>query len=361
MSGGLKATLDVRRSESFRLNVRLSVPAGRTTVLLGPNGAGKSTAVAALVGTVPLDAGHIELEGVILDDPANGTHVPTESRQVGVVFQDYLLFPHLSVLENVAFGPRSRGMRRTEARTRAWEWIERLKLDGLESHRPRDLSGGEAQRVALARTLAAEPRLLLLDEPLAALDVAARSQVRRTLAEHLGQFAGPRILITHDPVEASLFADEIAVIENGHVTQRGSVDDIRLKPRTRYAAEFGGLNFMRGNARDGRVYVGKHVLHVAEHEVAGPVLVTIRPRAISVHLNPPEGSYRNTWPTVVARIERLGHRVRLLTEAPLLLAVEVTAEASVELGLAPGSEIWLALKATEIGVQADSTAPGHIS
>ena len=359
MSGGLKATLDVRRSESFRLDIRLSVPAGRTAVLLGPNGAGKSTAIAALAGTLPLDAGRIELGGVVLDDTARGAHVPAESRQVGVVFQDYLLFPHLSVLENVAFGLRSSGMRRAEARGRAREWIERLELNGLEDRRPRDLSGGQAQRVALARTLAAEPRLLLLDEPLAALDVTTRSQVRRTLAEHLGRFAGPRILITHDPAEALLFADEISVVEEGRVTQTGTADDLRLRPRTRYAAELGGLNFIRGNARDGRVYVGNHVLHVAEHEVEGPVLVTIRPAAISVHLTPPEGSYRNSWPTVAARIERLGHRVRLLTEAPLPLTVEVTAEASEELGLAPGSKIWLALKATEVGIQADSTAPRH--
>ena len=212
--------------------------------------------------------------------------------------------------------------------------------------------------MALARTLAAEPRLLLLDEPLAALDVATRVQVRQTLIEHLGQFAGPRVLITHDPAEALLFADKINVVEDGHVTQTGTADDIRLRPRTRYAARFGGMNFIRGNARDGHVYVGKHVLHVAEREVEGPVLVTIRPSTISVHLTPPEGSYRNSWPTVAARIERLGHRVRLLTESPLPLAVEVTVEASEELGLAPGSAIWLALKATDVGVQAESTAPG---
>ncbi|MGD2071039.1 MAG: ATP-binding cassette domain-containing protein [Gemmatimonadota bacterium] len=361
MSGGLVATLDVRRSASFRVDVRLSVPAGRTAALLGPNGAGKSTAVAALAGILPLDAGRIELGGVVLDDPAAGVMVPPEHRRVGVVFQDYLLFPHLSVLDNVSFGPRSRGMGRTEARRRTREWIERLELSGLEDRRPGDLSGGQAQRVALARTLATEPDLLLLDEPLAALDVRTRSETRRVLAEHLRAFAGPRLLITHDPAEAFLLADEIHVLEDGRVTQSGTADDIHLRPRTRYAAELGGTNFLRGIARDGQVDADGHVLHVADHEIEGPVLVTIRPVAISVHLGRPGGSFRNSWPTTVERVEVMGHRVRLLTGAPLPVTVEVTVEALEELGLGPGSRIWLALKATEIGVRPDPSGGGRAS
>jgi molybdate transport system ATP-binding protein len=359
VSGGLDATLDVRRSESFRLHVRLSVPAGRTAALLGPNGAGKSTAVAALAGILPLDAGRVELGGLVLDDPAAGVLVPAERRRVGVVFQDYLLFPHLSVLENVAFGPRSRGMRRAEARARARAWMERLELAGLEERRPRDLSGGQAQRVALARTLATEPDLLLLDEPLGALDVTTRSEIRRTLAEHLHEFDGPRLLITHDPAEAFLLADEIHVLEDGLVTQTGTAEDIRLRPRTRYAADLGGTNLLRGTARGGEVDTGTHVLHIADHEIQGPVLVTLRPAAVSVHLVRPEGSFRNSWSTTVARVERLGHRVRLLTGAPLPVMVEVTDEARQELALAPGSEIWVALKATDIGVQPDPPGTRH--
>ena len=358
MNGGLAATIDIRRSAAFRLEVHLTVRAGQTTALLGPNGAGKSTAVAALAGILPLDRGRIELGGTLLDDPEAGVLVPPERRRVGVVFQDYLLFPHLNLLENVAFGPRSRGTGRAEAHRRARAWLRRLELEGLEGRRPRDLSGGQAQRVALARTLASEPDLLLLDEPLGALDVTTRSDVRRILSEHLQAFAGPRLLITHDPTEAFLLADEIHVLEGGRVTQVGTADDIRLRPRTRYAADLGGTNLFRGTAGSGEVDAGTHVLHIADHEIRGPVLVTLPPAAISVHLEQPRGSFRNAWRTTVVRVEGLGHRARLLTGAPLPVTVEVTNEAREELGLAPGSEIWVALKATEIGVQPDTPTTG---
>ncbi len=351
---GLDATLQLRRSE-FRLDARLSVPAGRTAALVGPNGAGKSTVVAALAGLLPLDAGHIELGGEVLDDPSVGVLVPAEARRVGVVFQDYLLFPHLTVLENVAFGPRSRGLGGAEARTRADRWIRRLELGGLEGRYPRDLSGGQAQRVALARALATEPGLLLLDEPLGALDVRTRSVVRRVLAEHLAEFEGPRLLITHDPTEAFHLADEIHVLEGGRVTQAGTADEIRLRPRTEYAAELGGTTLVRGTAREGAVDTGGHVLHIADHGIEGPVLVTLRPTSISVHRARPEGSFRNIWRTRVVRLEQHGHRVRFLTGAPLPVTVEVTAEARVELALTLETEIWVALKATEIGVQPDTS------
>jgi len=357
VSRGLDATLRVRR-DSFRLDARLSIPAGRTAALLGPNGAGKSTAVAALAGLLPLEGGNIELGGTVLDDPSGGVFIPAEDRRIGVVFQAFLLFPHLSILENVAFGPRSRGMPRPEAHARARAWMERLELAGLEARRPGDLSGGQAQRAALARALATDPELLLLDEPLGALDVTTRAEIRRTLAEHLSSFDGPRLLITHDPAEAFLLADEIHILEQGSVTQSGTADDIRLRPRTRYAADLGGTTLVRGTARSGEVRTGTHLLHIADHEIEGPVLVTLRPAAISIHRVRPEGSFRNSWLTTVRRMERLGHRVRLLTGAPLPVTVEVTAEARDELGLTPGSEIWVAVKATEIGVEPDSPGGG---
>lgn len=352
---GLDARMVVTRSESFRLDIDLSIPPGSTVALLGPNGAGKSTAVQALAGLLPLDQGRITLEGRVLDEPDARVFVAPEERGVGVVFQDYLLFPHLSVLENMAFGLRARRERRDHALARARSWLESLGLSGMASRRPGDLSGGQAQRVALGRALATEPRLLLLDEPLAALDVTTRVELRRVLADHLDAFSGPRLLITHDPTEAFLLADQVHVVEDGRVTQVGTADDIRLRPRTRYAADLAGSNLVQGTADDGSVVVDGHRLHIADHDITGPVVMTVHPTAISVHKTRPEGSQRNVWRTRIDRLEAMGDRVRLLTAMPLPLTVEVTAGAADALRLAEGSEIWLAIKATEIRVEGDTS------
>lgn len=246
---GLHAHIVVRRSEDFALDLGLSIPSGRTVALLGPNGAGKTTAVSSLAGLLPIDSGRIELVGTVLDDPERDLLVAPEDRRVGVVFQDQLLFPHMSALENVAFGLRSRGMTRDEARSRACAWMDRVGLGGFESRRPGELSGGQAQRIALARALATDPDLLLLDEPLSALDVTSRAELRLLLSEHLSAFDGPRLLITHDPTEAFQLADEIHVIEHGRVTQTGTAADIRMRPRTPYAADLGGSNLLRATQR----------------------------------------------------------------------------------------------------------------
>lgn len=350
VTGGLSATIGVRLSASFRVDVEVEAAPGSTVALLGPNGAGKSTVVAAVAGLLPLESGRIELDGRVLDDPGAATFVPPEERGIGVVFQDYLLFDHLTVAENVAFGPRSAGVGRDEAGARASSWLERMDLAGMGGRRPGDLSGGQAQRVALARALASDPDLLLLDEPLAALDVATRSSLRRELAEHLDGFAGPRLLITHDPTEAFLLADRVLIIEDGRISQAGSGDDIRLRPRTRYAADLAGANLLHGRAADGRVDVDGHLLHVADHESSGPVLVTIRPGAIAVHRERPGGSPRNAWPTSVGFVEPLGDVVRVRTGTPVPLTAEVTAEAAAALGLEEGAGIWVSIKATEIGL-----------
>jgi molybdate transport system ATP-binding protein len=342
----------VARSASFRVDVDLAVAPGETVALLGPNGAGKSTIVAAVAGLLPLDGGAIALDGRVLDDPATGTFVPPEGRDIGVVFQDYLLFDHLTVVENVAFGLRARGLGRDEARARASSWLDRVGLDGLAERRPPMLSGGQSQRVALARALATAPDLLLLDEPLAALDVGTRAALRRELADHLAGFDGPRLLITHDPTEAFLLADRVFVVEDGQVTQSGDADEIRLRPRTPYAAELAGANLLSGYAADGVVDVDGHPLAVAHHDVAGPVLVMIRPATIAVHRTRPEGSPRNAWATSVRLVESLGDVVRVQTGAPLPLTAEVTAESARALGLETGAEIWVSIKATEIGVEA---------
>jgi len=355
---GLDARLVVEHPNGFRLDAALAIAPGRTAALLGPNGAGKSTAVSAIAGLVPLDAGHVVLDDTVLDDPASGAFVAPEDRNVGVVFQRYLLFPHLSALDNVAFGLRSQGVGRDEARERSRAWLERLGVGGLERMRPADLSGGQSQRVALARALVTEPALLLLDEPFAALDVTARTELRHVLVEHLEAFAGPRLLITHDPTEAFLLADDISVIEQGSITQAGSADEIRLRPQTEYVADLAGFNLVRGVARSGTVATGTHELSVVDDRMNGPVIVTIHPTAIAVHSQRPGGSPRNAWPTTVERVEQLGNRVRLRTGAPLPLTVEVTDASRLELGLAAGAGVWLAVKATEIHVQPDAGAAG---
>ncbi|MFP3949450.1 MAG: sulfate/molybdate ABC transporter ATP-binding protein, partial [Longimicrobiales bacterium] len=250
----------------------------------------------------------------------------------------------------------SRGTSREQALERARSWMESLDLAGLEGRRPGELSGGQGQRIALARALATDPRLLLLDEPLSALDVTTRDRLRRILATHLRSFEGPRLLITHDPTEAFLLADEIHVIEGGRITQAGTAEDLRLRPRTPYAADLAGTNLLTGTAEHGEVRTEQHVLHIADTDVEGPVLVTIRPAAVSVHRSRPEGSQRNLWTTTLQQVEPLGTRVRLLTGEPLPLTVEVTREAKRELGLVEGARIWVAVKATEIEVRPE--APG---
>ena len=349
---GLETDLAVRRG-SFRLELKLSIPAGRTVALLGPNGSGKSTAVAALAGLLPIDEGRITLSGRTLDDPDKGVFVPPEERKVGVVFQDYLLFPHLSALENVAFGLKSRGTSGEAAMTAAAAWMGQLGLGDLAKHKPRQLSGGQAQRVALARALVIDPDLLLLDEPLSALDVTTRAGLRRMLDDHLDQFAGPRLLITHDPTEAFLLSDEIHVLEDGRVTQVGGADDIRLRPETQYAADLAGSNLLLGVAAGGVVSVDGQPVHIADTEVSGSVILTIRPSAVALHLRRPEGSPRNTWSTEIDHIEHLGDRARIHIGAPLPLVVEVTSGAVAEMGLVEGGPVWASIKATEIAVLPD--------
>jgi molybdate transport system ATP-binding protein len=209
------------------LAVDLTVRSGTTLALLGPNGAGKSTTLQALAGLVDYTGtvrlGDRSLEGV---EP--------EHRRIGYVFQEYLLFPHLTVLENVAFGPRSQGRGRVASRASASEWLERLGIPDLASRRPQQLSGGQQQRVALARALASEPELLLLDEPLAALDVEIRDDIREELARHIRTWGGLTIVVTHSFDDVSALAGDVVVIEKGRATQRGTVRDLVREPATPY-------------------------------------------------------------------------------------------------------------------------------
>ncbi|MEM9038040.1 MAG: ATP-binding cassette domain-containing protein [Actinomycetota bacterium] len=351
MTEGLRARVRVQRGD-FLLDADLVVGAGETVALLGPNGAGKSTAIDAIAGLAPLDAGRVELDGRVLDDAEAGVFVPPERRGIGVMFQRYLLFEHLHALDNVAFGLRRAGLGRSAARAEAARWLDRFGLTTVAEQRPGQLSGGQAQRVALARALAVEPRLLLLDEPLAALDVTSRARSRRLLADDLDGQACPRVLITHDPLEAVLLGDRIVVLEDGRVTQVGTADDLRRRPSTPYVADLVGTNLLRASISGGRVRLLDERLELiaADVRTEGPVLVTIAPSAVSLHREEPHGSPRNAWETVVTGVEVRPETVRLSLAEPRGLVVEVTAESVEVLGLRPGSAVWASVKATEISV-----------
>jgi molybdate transport system ATP-binding protein len=334
----------------LELEVELAVATGELLVLLGPNGAGKTTLLRALAGLVALDHGRVVLDGEVLDDTRSGTHVATERRPIGFVFQDYLLFPHLSALENVAFGLRARGLARAEARRRAAVWLERVGLAGDTGSRPRALSGGQAQRVALARAMVSDPRLLLLDEPLAALDAASRTEVRRDLRRHLASFDGTRLLVTHDPLEAIALADRLVVLEGGRVTQTGTPDQVSAQPRSRYVAELVGVNLFRGRATGAVVELDGGAVLVAAGDHRGEVFAAVHPHAVALHRRAPEGTPRNVWAGTAGTLDILGDRVRVRVTGTVPIVAEVTPAAASELRLADGGPVWATMKATEVTV-----------
>lgn len=237
MTSGAPSVLEVDATISrggFACELAVAATAGRTLAVVGPNGAGKSTLIAAVAGLLPIERGVIRLGDRTLDD-GGATLVPAERRGVGVVFQDFLLFPHLDVRDNVGFALRTRHGR-ARARADVEPWLERFGLTGLADRLPSQLSGGQQQRVALARALAAEPAALLLDEPMASLDVEVRDETRERMAATLRDFGGPTLLVTHDFADVEALASEVLVLEAGRVTQRGTPAALRAAPATPYAA-----------------------------------------------------------------------------------------------------------------------------
>jgi molybdate transport system ATP-binding protein len=338
----------VRRLGTLRLDLELTTKSGEVVALLGPNASGKSTTLRCLAGLLPIDDGRIELDGVALDDPAAHVFMPPERRPVAVVFQHYLLFPNLSALENVAFGLRARGLAKASAREQAAAWLERVGLTDHAGHRPQALSGGQAQRVALARALATEPRLLLLDEPLAALDAGTRSEVRRDLRRHLATFDGVRLLVTHDPVDAYALADRVVILEAGRIVQTGTLADVSAQPRSRYIADLVGVNLLAGTGSDGGMTTPAGGRIVPADRVNGPAFAVIQPNAVAIYRSPPGGSPRNVWAVTVVDVDRQADRVRVRLTGPVPLVAEITPGALDELVLRPGDQVWASVKATEI-------------
>ena len=332
------------------LDMEITIGEGEVVALLGPNGAGKTTLLRAVAGLVPFQSGHVRLDDKVLEDTATHEYVPTERRPIGFVFQDYLLFPHLSVLENVAFGLRSRGVPGRAADEKAARWLDRVGLRSYARAKPAELSGGQRQRIALARALAPDPRLLLLDEPLAALDVTTRAEVRRDLKRHLESFQGIRLLVTHDPLEAVALADRLIVMEQGRLVQTGSAAEVTEHPRSQYVADLVGVNLLKGEADHGSVKLATGPVVAAAGAELGQVFAVVHPRAVSIHRMRPEGSPRNVWPGRASSIELLGSRVRVRIDGEVPLVAEVPPAALQDLKLVEGGEVWLSFKSTDVGV-----------
>ncbi len=356
---GLDVDAEVTRGD-FTLQVAFQAAPNEVLGVLGPNGSGKSTLLSALAGLMPVSAGRILLDGHVLDDATSGAFLEASERPVGFVFQNYRLFPHLSVLDNVAFSPRARGISRQQAHVAAAGWLDRLGLAEFASRRPADLSGGQAQRVALARALAGDPTLLLLDEPLSALDARTRLDVQTELSRHLSDFDGPCLLVTHDPLEALVLADRLLVLEEGRIVQESTPAQVARRPATEYVAKLVGLNLYTGHADGADVKLhGGGTFVVPDHNQHGEVLVALRPSSVIVSVQPPHTSARNTWPATIVGLTLLTDRVRLDVEGQPSALVDVTPAAVSELALTSGSRVWLSAKATDLEVynHGDPTRP----
>ena len=346
----LRADVQLRRG-ALDLSVDIEVRPGEVLALLGPNGAGKSTLLRCLAGLAAVDAGRIMIDSNAVDDPAVAAFVEPEGRSVGFVFQNYVLFEHMTIVENVAFGLRASGTPKARALATAHDWLKRVGLAELAAVRPKALSGGQAQRVALVRALATSPRVLLLDEPLAALDVGTRATVRRDLHRHLESFEGMAILVTHDPVDAYALADRVAILDAGRIVQIGTLAEVTARPRSRYGADLVGVNLVSGNVSEGVLATSSGARVVIADAPAGPSLAIIRPHSISLVRDHPEGSSaRNVWAGTVAEIDRLGERARVSIDGLLPLTAEITVAALEAMQLRSGDDLFATVKATDIEV-----------
>lgn len=352
----------VKRMRDVTVQVDLTLHAG-VTALVGPSGAGKTTLLRLLAGLTRPDAGTIRLGAAILDDAARGYHLPPGRRGISVVFQEYALFPHLSVAENVAYGLRARHASRTTQRRCVEEMLQRLGIGALAHERPARLSGGQRQRVALARALVLEPRALLLDEPLAALDVQTRVAVRAELRLMLRDLPIPTVLITHDYADALVFRERIVIMGGGRVVQDGPHAALLTHPRCRFVADFTGVNYYEGVLEEvtpdnlGHVALadGITIAVPAEEVSPGPVSLTIHPWEVIVSATPPAGSARNVLLGHVAEVLPLGGRVRLVlaigVRETLSLVAEITPEAQASLECREGQRLYASFKATAVAAR----------
>jgi len=343
----LVARFAVQRSNHLT-EIDLTAKRGEVIGLIGPNGAGKTTTLRALAGLLPITHGQITLDGTVLAEAAQ--QLPAHRRSVGFVFQDSLLFPHLSATDNVAFGLRARGAGKAEARQVASEWLRRLDVAALADRRPRELSGGQAQRVAIARALAGEPALLLLDEPTASLDATAAMSLRTALRDHLRSVSAVTIVVTHTALDALVLADRLVAMDDGAIVQAGSPADVAAHPRTQHVASLVGLNLLRGTAVDGVVTLADGTEVIAAERLSGLAFAAFSPSSVSLFTERPTGSPRNIWPGKVTALTPHGDAIRVEITSAVPLLADITPAALATLRLAPGAAVWASVKATEVTI-----------
>ena len=334
----LIADLQVQRNE-FKLEAKFEALDDEIVAVVGPNGSGKTTLLRAIAGLEPLSGGTIVSQGTVWEDVGGKIRRSPEGRSVGYLPQAGLLFSHMSVIDNVAFATAGN-------RASAQDWLNRLGLEDLAETRPAQLSGGQAQLVALARALARDPEVLLLDEPLASVDAANRSGVRRQLREQLRHTGAVRMIVTHDAMEAAAIADRILVVDGGVITQRGTIDELVTHPRSSYVADLVGVNFYTGVAHYGFIKInGGGTLYSAE-PISGEVIAAIHPRAVALHTEKPTGTPRNIWKGTVSSLEPSLDRVRVTVEGDLRVVAEVTRAGAAT--VAEGAPVWVSIKASEV-------------
>lgn len=356
MTFELEASL---KSRNFEMSIKLSD--GETLAILGPNGAGKSTLLGVISGLLRPDSGSAQIGGRQLFDLDGGTHEwsAPHLRGTALLAQEALLFPHLTVLDNVAFGPRSKGRSKAAARETARLWLTEVDALHLESRKPAELSGGQAQRVAVARALATEPELLLLDEPMSALDIHAAPLLRRVLKRVLdGRNA---IIVTHDVLDAYMLADRVIVVENGRISEEGPTRQVLERPRSHFAAGLAGLNLISGiiteqgiTTPDGRLFAGQHDPEWSPSPGQAGV-AAFPPSAVSVFLGEVHGSPRNSFPVTVSDLEPHGDQIRVRAGGPGAgkrgtLSADITPAASADLGLAPGVDVRFVVKSALVSI-----------
>jgi molybdate transport system ATP-binding protein len=355
-----------------QLEVEFSVSAGEVLAVLGPNGAGKSTALHVIAGLVRPDEGLVRLGDRVLTDIGAGVNVATHDRRVGLLLQDPLLFPHMSVAANVAFGPHSRRRMsrsaRAEQRATALRWLREVDAEQFADRKSRQLSGGQAQRVAIARALAAQPDVLLLDEPLTGLDVAAAAAIRAVLRNVVTRGGCAVILITHDLLDVFTLADRVLVLESGKIAEIGPVADVLSAPRSHFGARIAGINLVNGTiGPDGALHArsGDHWHGIPAQELGGgqDAIAVFPPTAVAVYRDAPHGSPRNRVELTVAELGIRGSAVLVRAQeqadgAPGL-AAEITVDAASELRLTPGENVWFSVKAHEVALYPAAQRHAH--